>query len=82
VEKHTTTASKEEHLQRQKKYDPATKGVTILDKSLPSDSNDPARLNNVSVNNLPKNEPTRGVIDAIINYILIPLGQGASAIKH
>lgn len=64
------------------KYDPATKGVTLLDKSLPSDSNDPARLNNVSVNNLPKNEPTRGVIDAIINYILIPLGQGASAIKH
>lgn len=64
------------------KYDPATKGVTILDKSLPSDSNDPARLNNVSVNNLPKNEPTRGVIDAIINYILIPLGQGASAIKN
>ena len=64
------------------KYDPVTKGVTLLDKSLPSDSNDPARLNNISVNSLPKNEPTRGVIDAIINYILIPFGQGASTIKN
>ena len=64
------------------KYDPSTQKVTVLDKSHPSDSNDPARLNNVSINNLPKNEPKQRIIDIIVNYILIPLGEGVSTIKN
>ena len=64
------------------KYDPSSKSVTLLSKGLPSDANDPKRLNNVNVQNLPKNEPTRGILDAIMNYVLIPIGQGASSIRN
>jgi hypothetical protein len=63
------------------KYDPGTKKTTTIATDIPSDPNDPDRINTVDPGPLPKNEPTYGVWDFIKHNVLVPLGEGAGAIK-
>jgi RHS repeat-associated protein len=63
------------------KYDNSTGGSTTISTAIPSDPNDPARLNTINPAPLPKNEPTFGAWDWIKRNIIAPIGIGASKIK-
>lgn len=50
-------------------------------KDIPSDPQDPTRINNVDPYKLPKNEPTYSGWDWLKFKLLLPIGKGLSSIK-
>jgi RHS repeat-associated protein len=67
-----------------KQYDPKSNKPTTVSTDMPSDQNDPKHLNNIDARSkeLPKNEPTRNLWHWIRDNILVPLGEGAQAVKN
>jgi RHS repeat-associated protein len=64
------------------KYDVKTKATTSVSTEIPSDENHKGtRLNSIDSGPLPKNEPTRGILGAILDNIILPAGKAASKIK-
>ena len=55
--------------------------ISTIATDIPSDPNDPYRVNTVDPSVLPKDEPTNGVWDFIKHNILGPIGYGASAVQ-
>lgn len=49
---------------------------------IPSDSNDPDRLNKIDATSLPKNEPMFSEWDFAKRFIIAPVLIGSSAIKN
>src|SRR5690606_17331777 len=62
-------------------YDHNTKTATTVATDIPSDPNDPTRVNTIDYKPLPKNEPTYNAWDWIKRNIIAPIGKGASGIK-
>jgi hypothetical protein len=65
-----------------KEYNPKTTKESLISTDMPSDPKDPERKNNISPTSLPKDEPTRNIWNWLRDNILIPLGEGARAIKN
>ncbi|WP_162142870.1 DUF4329 domain-containing protein [Terrimonas ferruginea] len=63
------------------KYDNSTGTTSTISTAIPSDPNDPARLNMTNPTTLPKNEPTYGAWDWIKRNIIAPVLKGASGTK-
>ncbi len=64
------------------KYNNSTGDMTTISTDIPSDPNDPERLNIINYSELPKNEPTYGVWDWVKRNIIAPIGIGSSKIKN
>jgi len=65
-----------------KMYDPSNNKTSLIAKDIPSDVNSPTRVNNIDSGALPKNEPTRNMSNRFRDFISLPAGQAATAVKN
>ena len=64
------------------KYDANSKKTHVLSTKIPSDPNDPTRVNSIDYKQMPKNEATYNLGDFIKRNIILPILIGASSIKN
>jgi len=64
------------------KHDYLTNTSSTINTSIPSDSNDPDRLNKIDATSLPKNESMISAWDFVKRFIIAPVLIGSSAIKN